>query len=637
MSEESKVQREIRGVSKTVRELLSGIKYSIDYYQREYKWNTKQVQELIEDLTGRFNEDHDDSYEREAVASYGHYFLGSIVISAKNGHKFIIDGQQRLTTLTLLLIFMHNVQRERETQVNVKDLIFSEKFGKKSFNLDVPERDCCMEALFNQEVIDSTDQQESIRNILARYADIESLFPADIKDDTLPYFIDWLIENVHLVEITTYSDDDAYTIFETMNDRGLSLTATDMLKGYLLANITNEDKRKDAVTAWKNCTGELAELSKGDTKEEVADFFKAWLRSQYADSIRERIKHAKAQDFDRLGTEFHRWVREKREKEEKELKGIENPTEGTKLGLHRSDDFSDFIEHDMAFYSRQYQRLRQASQNYVSPLEDVLHIAQMGFTLQYPVMLAPLCPDDDETTILRKVRVVASYIEILLARRLWNWHSISYSTLQYAMFLVMRDIRGKSAENVASLLAQRLEDQEETFDNPKFYMHKMNRYMVHRLLARMTDTLERGSGQASHYLDYINVTGDRRNPYEVEHIWADHYEQHMDEFSHPADFAEYRNRIGDLLLLPKRFNASYRDVTYEKKHPHYFGQNLLAQSLHTRCYEHNPGFIQFIEKTGLPFQAHEQFKKADLDTRQSLYCQLAAYTWRPERLSEALS
>jgi len=361
MSEENKVQREIRGVSKTVRGLLSGVNYSIDYYQREYKWTTKQVQELIEDLTGRFNEDHDDANDREAVAGYGHYFLGSIVISSKNGHNFIIDGQQRLTTLTLLLIFLNNVQRDRDVQVIVKDLIFSEKYGKKSFNLDVPERSRCMEALFNQEPMDSNEQPESIRNILGCYADIESLFPADIKDETLPYFIDWLIDNVHLVEITADSDDDAYTIFETMNDRGLSLTATDMLKGYLLANIGNEDKRNRAAATWKNCTAELSELGKGDVKEEVADFFKAWLRSQYADSIRERKKHAKAQDFDRLGTEFHRWIREKREKEEKEFKGIDKSTEGTKLGLHRSDDFAIFIDRDMAFYSRQYQRLRQAA------------------------------------------------------------------------------------------------------------------------------------------------------------------------------------------------------------------------------------------------------------------------------------
>src|SRR6266498_760451 len=162
MSEETKAQREIRGVSKTVRELLTNMKYSIDYYQREYKWTTKQVQELLEDLIGRFEEDYDEAHERHEVANYGHYFLGSIVISAKNGGKFVIDGQQRLTTLTLLLIFLHNVQREREQQIHIKDMIFSEKYGKRSFNIEVEERVRCMEALFNQEDFDEADQPESV-------------------------------------------------------------------------------------------------------------------------------------------------------------------------------------------------------------------------------------------------------------------------------------------------------------------------------------------------------------------------------------------------------------------------------------------------------------------------------------------
>ncbi len=444
MSEEAKVQREIRGVSKTVRELLSGVKYTIDYYQRDYKWTKKQVQELIEDLIGRFEEDYDESHERPEVVNYGHYFLGSIVISAKNGQKFVIDGQQRLTTLTLLLIFLHNAQRDREEQVNIKDMIFSERYGKKTFNLEVQERVRCMEALFNQETFDGADQPESVQNILARYGDIESLFPADIKDETLPFFMDWLIDNVHLVEITAYSDDDAYTIFETMNDRGLSLSATDMLKGYLLANVTDETKRNLAAVIWKKYTSELAEFGKEENKEEVADFFKSWLRSQYAESIRERKKRALPGDFDRLGTEFHRWIREKREKEEKEKKDAGKSQEGAKLGLYRSDDFFHFIERDMAFYARQYLMVRNATQAYVPGLEDVFHVAQLGFTLQYPVMLAPLCADDDEITIKRKINIVARFIETLLVRRLWNWHSISYSTMQYNMFIVMKEVRGKS-------------------------------------------------------------------------------------------------------------------------------------------------------------------------------------------------
>lgn len=606
-------QREIHAISKSVRELLQGVKYSIDYYQREYKWETKQVVELINDLTGRFMEDHDDNNPREAVASYGRYFLGSVIISNKEGQKFIVDGQQRLITLTLLLIYLHNLQRDREDRVDVTDMVFSVKYGKKSFNLDVPERTEVMEALFRGAEFDPTNRPESVRNIYARYHDIEAYFPEELKGKALPYFVDWLIENVYLVEINAYSDEDAYTIFETMNDRGLSLSPTDMLKGYLLNNITEEAKRTDAARIWKETQHKLSESG----TDEMTDFLKAWLRGQYAETIRERKKHAKPQDFDRLGTEFHRWVRERHEN----------------MGLESSDDFYRFIERDMQFYAGWYKRLRLAAQNYTHALadrlEDIFYLAQLGFTLQYPVLLAAIQPRDDESTALKKVRIVAAFIENLLARRLWNWRSISYDTMQYPMFLVIKEVRGKTPEELAQILAGRLREYESFSANERFSMHKMNRYMIHRLLARMTDFVERESGLASRYAEYV---GKGKPQYEIEHIWADDFEQHKREFAHPVDFAEYRNRIGGLLLLPKSFNASYGDLPYEQKREHYLKQNLLAQSLHPKCYQHNPGFLKFIKRTGLPFKPYDHFGRAELDERQQLYVQLAERVWSIDRL-----
>src|SRR5690606_9657440 len=120
----------------------------------------------------------------------------------------------------------------------------------------------------------------------------------------------------------------------------------------------------------------------------------------------------------------------------------------------------------------------------------------------------------------------------------------------------------------------------------------------------------------------------------IEHIWADHHERHTDEFAHPSEFAEYRNRIGGLLLLPKSFNASYGDLPYPEKHEHYNGQNLLARSLHENGYDHNPGFQRFITASGLPFRPHGEFKKADLDLRQDLYRHLAERIWNPDRLAQ---
>ncbi len=149
MATERRQPREIDGKGKTVRELLAGRKYSIDYYQREYKWQTKQVAELIGDLSAKFLESYEPGHERDAVAEYGHYFLGSIIISDKDGRKFIIDGQQRLTTLTLLLLYLQHQLQDGEQRGQLAELIFSQKFGKRSFNLDIEERTACMDALYS--------------------------------------------------------------------------------------------------------------------------------------------------------------------------------------------------------------------------------------------------------------------------------------------------------------------------------------------------------------------------------------------------------------------------------------------------------------------------------------------------------
>src|SRR6185436_12174682 len=103
--------REILGKAQTVRELLKGVKYSIDYYQREYKWQTKQIQELLDDLSGKFLEDYQAGHERKRVKDYPHYFLGSIIISKKDSASYVVDGQQRLTSLTLLLILLRHLQQ----------------------------------------------------------------------------------------------------------------------------------------------------------------------------------------------------------------------------------------------------------------------------------------------------------------------------------------------------------------------------------------------------------------------------------------------------------------------------------------------------------------------------------------------
>lgn len=603
--------RDIQGQARTVDQLLSGIKYSIDYYQREYQWQEKQIQELVDDLADKFLQEYEPTHERREVASYAPYFLGSIIVSRRDGANYIVDGQQRLTSLTLLLILLRQLRSTVSGMASLDALIFSEHYGERSFNLDVPERRSCMEALFEGLPFDAHEQSASVQNMQHRYADLEACFPDELRGHALPYFVDWLLKRVYLVEITAYADEEAYTIFETMNDRGLSLTPTEMLRGFLLANITDPERRASADRTWREEVRKLADLG----KEIEPDFFKTWLRSRYASRIRQRTRGARPEDFDRIGTEFHRWFRDAQ----------------SSIGLGASNDYFRIVDRDLRYYSRWYRRLLAASATRTAGLEHVHYNAQLGFTLQYLLLLAPLTPDDADETATQKVQAVSRFIDILLNRRIWNFRSIAYSTLQYSMFNVMRDIRNLDVEPLAKRLHDALgePDQLSFADNDRLRVHQQNRSHLHRVLARMTEYVELASGMSSRYSEYI---AGGRGRYEVEHIWANHADRHLDDFTHAADFAEYRNRIGGLLLLPKPFNASYGDLPYDEKLPHYLTQNLLARSLHPQCYEHNPGFCRFVEESGLPFRPHPEFRRVDLDERYALYQRLAEMVWDPAAL-----
>jgi hypothetical protein len=105
------------------------------------------------------------------------------------------------------------------------------------------------------------------------------------------------------------------------------------------------------------------------------------------------------------------------------------------------------------------------------------------------------------------------------------------------------------------------------------------------------------------------------------------------EFDTEQEFSDQRNKFGALLLLPRSFNASYGDKSYLEKLPHYFSHNLLARSLHSRCYENNPRFIQLITERRIPFQSYpDDFTPADIKQRQALYQAMCERIWDPANL-----
>ena len=602
--------KQIDSHAKTVKELLANTKYTIDFYQREYSWTTKEIADLVDDLTDAFDRDYDDSHDRQEVANYGNYFMGSIVICDAGSQLFIVDGQQRLTTLTLILIHLYHKMISTDDKAAISNMIFSTQFGKKSFNLSISERERCMTELFEGAPLSEDTDNQSVRNLINRYQDIENKLSDELTEKAIPFFSDWLTEKVNIVEITAFDDGDAYEIFETMNDRGLSLTPTDMMKGYLLSRVTSI-QRDQANRIWIERSSELKNKFNQDAD---SDAIKAWLRSQYAQTIRANTRRAAPGDFDLIGTEFHRWIRANEDL----------------IRLDSSSHFFNFIDRDFEFYTRWYSVIRNAAHTQVDGLECIFYNNQAYFTLQYFAIMSTLRVNDSNETIMRKLRVVSRYIDILIHRRSWNWRNTTYNAMRNNIFRTVLEIRQKNIDELAKILYNKLCEQPETFSsNNYFSLTGNNRRKVHDILARITDYVGTAIGESSRYGEYMYNPAD---PYQIEHIWASDPTHHEDEFKHPEDFRRHRNRIGGLLLLPRSFNAAFGAAQYEEKYDPYFGQNILAQSLHESAYTKNPNFNTFRNKNNFPFHPHIQFKKADFEHRQELYQVLAERVWDPNLL-----
>ncbi|MYE25637.1 MAG: DUF262 domain-containing protein, partial [Chloroflexi bacterium] len=502
--------------TKSVKQLLQGERYRIDYYQRGYNWQKRHIAELLKDLASRFFGEYKDTHETAAqVRQYQHYFLGTIITIEESSQRFIVDGQQRLTTLTLLLIYIHHLSQSTPGIPDVKQLIYSDDYGEMSFNLYVPERVNCMKELYKHGHFQATEQHSlSVRNLAERYEDLEVLFDERLAGRALSYFVYWLIECVDLVEIEAQTDDSAFTIFETMNDRGMNLSQADMLKGYLLANINYADpnmmqaKKEEANDVWKGVIKDLTDLGDG----EVGDFFKTWLRAKYAVSQRSGKRDAENKDFENID-KFHRWVRD-------EVMAKEGC-----LNLGNSEDFYNFITVHMQRYARHYIILRRAAHQLTPGIEAVHYNAHNNFTLQYMLALAPLRLDDDDETAKEKMRVVATFVDIYFVRRVVNYKSTGYSTLRYYIFNLTKEIRDKSLDELRDILVNRINGFWETFgaiDN--FALHGKNKRHVRYMLARMTAWVERGSGSTVNYRDFLwDAKG---KTIDIEHIWANKFREH---------------------------------------------------------------------------------------------------------------
>jgi uncharacterized protein with ParB-like and HNH nuclease domain len=612
---------------RSIQQLLQSQSFSIDEYQREYKWEKEHIDELLSDPLDTFLNCYKPGDDTKKVAGYEEYFLGSIIVSKRSGKNYLVDGQQRVTSLTLLLICLYRAAKERSLPViqTIAPLIFSDNLGERKFNLDIVERLPIIAALFNGEPFNPDGKDESIQTMYARYSDIEQNDLIAELGDSLAHFAYWLMNRVGLIEIATDNDNYAYSIFETMNDRGKPLSPVDMLKAYLLAPVEDAELRRKANEVWKKQVLDLISWRGTHEAERDATCIKAWLRAQFAETIRDRRAGAMDKDWELIGTVFHRWVRDNR----------------SRLSLGEQAGNLALMTSAFPFFARAYQRVLDASRTYTKGWQAVFYNAHNDFTWQSTVLLAPLVSTDDDEIARLKIGATATYLDIWLMRRVVNYIRVGYSSASYAMWLLCRDIRRKPLAELVEILAQKLAADDVTFQGSPargrsgitgLGLNQFSRRYIFHLLARLTAFTESSSGRSDSFDNYVDRTV--KNPFDIEHIWSDDYAAHNDVFDTSEEFYDWRNHVASLVLLPADVNRSLQAKSFPDKSGHYAKQNFYAASLSASVYQHQPQFDAFRTARQLPFKPYASFGKREQTERRELVRDLVNLIWSPDRLRE---
>lgn len=583
-------------------EIIFKEKFTVDFYQREYVWERKQLEDLINDISNAFLKCWKPEDSLESVRKYDPYFMGEIIISEKYGERSaIIDGQQRITTFTLILIYLlKNYKKINKFPIlRVSNTIYELDYGTPRFNLDISIRNDCMLGLFNDGTYTpNTTDKYYVQKIVDRYNDIAECWNDKINETNVSSFAYWILEKVMFSRVWANSDDFAYIIFETMNDRGLSLTPVEMLRSYLLANI-DVANRNEMLIKLDNCINRLSLIKLSSKSKAEQEFFKVYLRGHYAKDLSQGKDFS---DFVKIGNAFHRWVREHEEL----------------LELNNSNSYVNFVN-KLDYYSKQYELIyRKIEERDANKYLYLIVNNDYGFTMQTAVILASICYNDSEEIVESKIQLVSKYLTKVLSWRVWNHWMISQSSLEAPIYDLCKKIRNLNVTEIEKILKSDPIEIPNLENSPT--LNQQNKRRLKVLISLVTEIVARESKAPDYMLNKPDI--------EIEHIWSNHFEQHQDEFTSIDEFSNIRNNIGDLLVLSKSFNSSYNDASYSVKVQQYFSQNILAQTLNAMKYVNNPNFIRFVSSSGLQFKPYEEFKKSSINERAELYKAILLWNWR---------
>lgn len=266
------MRSEIKSDKILVKDIFTNMWFRIPEYQRPYVWGYDEIHDLLDDLTFAMQNKADSDY-----------FLGSFVFQSKaanpkEGQKFdendLLDGQQRMTTLLLIFAVIRDLSGDEEAKEDCQKCIYQ----KSSKYKNIPERTRLVFGIREavQEFIEyyiknnngTSDLSElnqlvkstsdvSIRNMAKAILEIRKFFEQENVEPEP--FLQFILNNVLLIYVATENMEDAFRLFMILNDRGVPLRNSDILKSLNLGALELDSDKIKYAKLWEEAEGELGD------------------------------------------------------------------------------------------------------------------------------------------------------------------------------------------------------------------------------------------------------------------------------------------------------------------------------------------------------------------------------------------
>ena len=362
--------------------------YYVDFYQREYVWTKNTVEILLNDIFYAFEisykEHKDEEMSQEVLEKYNWYYLNVFITNKVEGKVFIVDGQQRLSTLTLIATKLYHITKNDNLRDILRDCIFAkDQFKGNVFCIDNDKRKNVMQC-----ILDGSEYQDAYKNkteetIIERYADISKFFDDKQLDDVeLTAFIYYFLNRLVLVELSIQKDDTPM-VFEVINDRGEALKPFEILKGKMIGLLSKSDTNKYSEK-WD------AALNRISGRED--NFFADYLKSQFVFK-----KNASLEK--QIINSYHRYIFD--------YNDIANKLSFRRADKKHHENIKLFINNELDYYTSLYAKISTCGDEFVQYNLNINDISGL-----YQQIMAA-CDVNDELTD-EKIHAIAKE-----ADRLW--------------------------------------------------------------------------------------------------------------------------------------------------------------------------------------------------------------------------